>query len=161
MLRCNRQKLIDALLKPGRILLPQQVVQEHPHGIHTHAFGPAQFLVDLSGIERGVLPHLQLVNRVLWNVVASNQPWLLCVPVVGFLLGPPGRLRLRANTQGSEENAQHRTESTSHRFQNSAPLGFIGSPLASINRRATDCLHLAANQKWLTLVARLLRNAGD
>src|SRR5579862_794987 len=67
---------VDSLFEAGGILLPEQVMQEHAHGVHAQAFGPAEFLVDLLRIESGCLPHLEFVDRVGWYVVASHQPGL-------------------------------------------------------------------------------------
>jgi len=60
--RRNRQKLVDAFLKASRVLLPEQIVQEHAHSVHAQGFGPAKFLLDLVRIERRFLPHFQLVD---------------------------------------------------------------------------------------------------
>ena len=62
MPRRDPQKLVDALLETGRILLPEQIVQKDAHSVHAHRFGPGQFLIDLGWIERRLLPHLQLVD---------------------------------------------------------------------------------------------------
>ena len=63
MPRRDSQETVDALLKPGCILLPEQVVQKDAHGVHAHRFRPSKFSFDLRRIEGGVLPHLQLINR--------------------------------------------------------------------------------------------------
>ena len=84
----DRQELVDALAKTGSVLLPQQIVQKYAHGVHAHGFGPSEFLVDLRGIEGGFLPHLQFVDRRFRDIVAANEPGLLCVPIVSFLFGP-------------------------------------------------------------------------
>jgi hypothetical protein len=47
--------------------------------------GPAEFLVDLRGIEGVRLPHLELVDGVGGNVVAAHQPALRRVPGIGLL----------------------------------------------------------------------------
>ena len=80
----NRQKGIHALLEARRILLPQRVMQEHPHGGHAHALRPAQLLVDRGGIEARRLPHLQLVDGIGGNIVAAHRPFLLAVPGIGL-----------------------------------------------------------------------------
>ena len=84
----DRQESIDAFLEAGRILLPKGIMQEHAHGGHAHALRPAQFLVDLGGIEAGLLPHLQLVDGVGRDIVAAHQPFLLAVPAFGLGRGP-------------------------------------------------------------------------
>jgi hypothetical protein len=89
----DHQEPIDALLETSRILLPQQVVQEDPHGIHSHRFRPSEFLVDLRRIEGLRLPHLELVNRRLGHVVAANQPRLSGVPGVCLRFRPTACLR--------------------------------------------------------------------
>ncbi len=40
VLRRNTQERINFLGKARRILLPQKVVQEDSHGVHSQAFGP-------------------------------------------------------------------------------------------------------------------------
>ncbi len=102
MPRCNRQKLVDALLKSGCILFPEQIMQKDAHGIHPHAFGPSEFPVDLFRIERRRLPHLQLIDRVFGNVVAAHQPGLLRVPIVCPLLRPARSLRTRTASKASQ-----------------------------------------------------------
>ena len=47
------QKSIDPLPEAGGVLLPQQIVQKHPHGIHAQALRPAQFPVNLLRVEGG------------------------------------------------------------------------------------------------------------
>src|SRR2546429_5682980 len=82
MFRCNRQKLVDALLETISVLLPEQVMQEDAHRVHAEGFGPAKFLVDLFRIKSRLLPHFQLIDRRARNVIAPNKPRLLCVPFV-------------------------------------------------------------------------------
>src|SRR5262245_20893218 len=78
----------DALFEAGRILLPEQVMQEDPHGIHSYRFGPAELFVDLERVERRLLPHFELVDRRLGYVVAPDQPGLARVPGICLLLRP-------------------------------------------------------------------------
>src|SRR6185437_9427405 len=85
---CNLEKNVDALLKTFRVLLPEQIMQEHAHSIHPNGLRPTQLLVDLLGIEGSCLPHLQFVDGVAWNVVSADQPGLLTVPRVGPGFGP-------------------------------------------------------------------------
>ena len=82
------QKCVDALLKALRILLPEQVVQEHAHGVHADALGPAQFAVDGGRIEGVGLPHLQFVDGRRRQKVRAHRPGLAGVPGVGLRLGP-------------------------------------------------------------------------
>src|SRR5262249_18439773 len=86
--RGDRQKLVNPLLETFCILLPEKVVQKDAHGVHAQAFGPSQFSLDLGRIEGCLLPHLQLVDRGLWNVVASDEPGLSRVPIIRLLLWP-------------------------------------------------------------------------
>src|SRR5215472_3273319 len=88
MARGDREELVEALLKAGRVLFPEEIMEEDSHGVHPHRFGPAEFRIDLGGIETCLLPHLEFVDGGLGNVVTADKPWLLCVPVVGFLFGP-------------------------------------------------------------------------
>src|SRR5258708_16265905 len=85
--------MVDALLEAGGVLLPEKIVEKDAHGVHAEGFGPGQFLVDLWGTEGGLLPHFQLVDGGFWSVIAADEPGLLRVPGVGFLLGPAGGLR--------------------------------------------------------------------
>src|SRR2546425_1102776 len=109
MPRSNRQEAVDAFLKTGGVLLPQQVVQKNAHGVHAHRFGPGEFLLDLFGIEGGLLPHLQLVDRGFGDVIASDKPRLLRVPGIGFLLRPTRCLRTRYSRAqtGHEQRCRH------------------------------------------------------
>jgi hypothetical protein len=84
----DRQELVDPLLEAGRIVLPEQVMEKHTHGIHTHGFSPGGLGVNLSGIEGRLLPHLQLIEGGLGNVIAPDQPRLSRVPGIRFLLRP-------------------------------------------------------------------------
>ena len=74
----------------GGVLLPRQVVQEHPHRLHAEVLGPAELLVDGLRVERVGLPHLELVDGRRRDVVAADQPRLLRVPLVRLCLGPAG-----------------------------------------------------------------------
>src|SRR6202022_4440658 len=122
MPRRDRQELVNALLKTGGILLPEQVVQEDAHGVHAHRFSPSQFLFDLFGIKRRLLPHLQLVDRRLRNIITSNQPGLLRVPSIRLLLRPTWRLRphyIHGEAEG-EEHCYHENGFESFHCVNSA-----------------------------------------
>src|SRR5256885_658110 len=72
MPRRDRQKLIDPLLEASCILLPEQIMQKNAHRVHSHGLRPGQFSVDRNRIEGRLLPHLQLVNSRLGNVIASH-----------------------------------------------------------------------------------------
>jgi hypothetical protein len=88
MLVRNREKLVHPLEKPRRILLPEQVVQKHPHGVHADALGEAEFTVDRRQVERIGLPHLKLIDGAARNEVAAHQPRLPCIPGISLLCGP-------------------------------------------------------------------------
>jgi hypothetical protein len=51
VLRCDGEKLVETCLKAFRILLPEQIMKEYPHGVHPKRFSPTQFLVDLLWIK--------------------------------------------------------------------------------------------------------------
>ena len=91
--RGDRKKLINALLESLGIFLPHKVVQEDSHRIHPDFFRPAQLLVDLRCIEALSLPHLQLIDGIVRNVIAAHQPWLLLIPGGRFLSAPGRGLR--------------------------------------------------------------------
>src|SRR5580704_2059873 len=91
------QKNVEALFESLAILLPEQVVQEHAHGVQSERFRPPEFFVDALGIESRGLPHFQLVDGRGWNVVATNQPRLFLIPVIRRLFRPTSGLRLRTN----------------------------------------------------------------
>ena len=112
MLRRDVEELIDPRLVPFGILLPWQVMQEHPHRRHTEPFGPAELLVDRVRIERVGLPHLELIDRGGWNVVAADQPWLPRIPLIGLRLGPParGRLRQAGRADTADQQCDEETE---------------------------------------------------
>ncbi len=93
MLRRDGQKAVDAFLKTCGILLPEQVVEKDPHRVHAHRLCPGEFGIDLGRVEGCLLPHFQLVDRRLGNVITANQPRLLRVPGVRFLLRPARGLR--------------------------------------------------------------------
>ena len=93
--RGNGKKAIDAALKSGGVLFPDQVMQEHAHGIHAYLLGPSEFAIDLLGIEGICLPHLQFVHRVGGKKVRAHQPRLLGVPLVGVVFSPSRFLCLK------------------------------------------------------------------
>jgi len=76
----NPQKHADPLLEAWRVLLPKQIVEEHPHGVHAEPLRPPELEVDPLGIERGRLPHFELVDGVVGDVVAAKDPRLSGVP---------------------------------------------------------------------------------
>ena len=92
--RGDGEEAVDALLEPGRILLPGEVVEEHAHRVHPELLGPAELAVDRGGIEGFGLPHLKLVDRIGGNVIGAREPGLVRVPVLRLLRRPPLRGRL-------------------------------------------------------------------
>ena len=99
-----------------RVLLPGQVVQEHPHRRHPEALGPPEFLVNRGRVERVGLPHLELVDGGCRDVVAADEPRLRGVPLRGLLFGPAsgGRSRLRETHDGAEGDQEGRETSAVH-----------------------------------------------
>src|SRR5579883_3533604 len=59
----------DTPLEAARVLLPDEVVQKHSHGVHPESLRPAELDVDALGIERRRLPHLELVDGIVRDVV--------------------------------------------------------------------------------------------
>src|SRR5262249_735974 len=104
VLGSDGQKLIEALLESGCVLLPKQIVQEHAHGVHAQGFSPAEFLIDLRRIEAVGLPHLELIDGRFRNVVTAHEPGLLRVPVIGLLFGPAGGLS--KGNSGTEKSSK-------------------------------------------------------
>ena len=93
---------VHALLEAFGVLLPHQVVQKDPHGVHPDGFGPAQFAVDGGGVEAFGLPHLQLVDGRRGQKVGANGPGLLRIPCVGLRLRPT-LLRVQGGDQGEQQ----------------------------------------------------------
>src|SRR5262249_59410799 len=77
VLRGDGQELIDTLCEARGVLLPEEVVQKNPHGLHAHTFRPSQFLVDLIGIKSFGLPHLEFINCSGGQVVFLLSPHVL------------------------------------------------------------------------------------
>ena len=82
------EECVDALLESGAVLFPQQVVQEHTHGVHAQTFGPSELTIDALGIERVSLPHLELVDGIGRKVVTADQPRLFGIPGIRRFGGP-------------------------------------------------------------------------
>ena len=100
--RRDLQELIDTFSEPLGIFLPYQIMQEHAHRIHAQVLCPTEFPVDLPGIEALRLPHLQLVNGVVRDIVAADQPRLLSIPGFGSFFGPARCLRMQ--TSGNDKD---------------------------------------------------------
>src|SRR5713226_1372499 len=103
MLVRDLKELIHPPKKPGGVLLPQEVVQKHPHGVHAQVLRPTQFAVDRRQIKCVRLPHLQLIDGRAWNEIASDQEWLTRVPFVSLLRRPCGRVGGHHGRRNSEE----------------------------------------------------------
>src|SRR5437763_7828432 len=104
MTGCDIEELLYALLESFRILLPQQVVEKYAHGVHAELLRPTQLQVDAPRIKSVRLPHLELIDGVVWDVVAAQRPGLLRVPGVRLFRRPPFRLGRLSCT---ETKAQH------------------------------------------------------
>ena len=77
VLRCNRQEVSIRFLETGGVLLPEQVMQEHPHRIHAEPLRPAQFLIDLLRIKAAGLPHpSSLIALDGIKLLPTNQGWV-------------------------------------------------------------------------------------
>ena len=110
----NGEELIDARAVTCRILLPQQVVQEHAHRRHPEALGQPELLLDGGRVERVCLPHLELVDGGRRDVVAADEPGLFRVPGVGCVLRPAGRLTgLRDRGDAAEQQTERGSASVS------------------------------------------------
>src|SRR5262249_16307997 len=92
VLCANRKKFIEPLRESSRILLPEQIMQEHAHRVQPDRFRPAKLQINALRVERLCLPHLYLVRSRRRNVIAPDEPWLLRVPRLGLLSAPPRRL---------------------------------------------------------------------
>src|SRR3546814_10996268 len=58
------------------------------HRVHADARRPAEFLVDRRGIESGLVPHFEFVDRRAGGIIGTDQPRLLVIPCVRLFLGP-------------------------------------------------------------------------
>src|SRR5712664_863034 len=112
MLRGDLQKPVNSRPEARRILLPRQIVQEYAHAVQADGFGPSQFPVDPLWIECFLLPHLEFVDRGCRNVIATDNPRLLRIPLRRFLFRPTtsGALGRCASTESSKKQRNQRTE---------------------------------------------------
>src|SRR2546423_11678035 len=117
----DRQEAIHSIEESNRILLPEEIVQEHPHGVEPEGFGPAELAIDGARIEGVSLPHLQLIDGGAWREVAADQPTGRLTPLDRTLLWPDrpalrsritqARLRpLRGKTRYSAERERNKNE---------------------------------------------------
>src|SRR6185437_6097306 len=81
-----------------------------PHGVHPQALRPTELDIDPSWIEGGCLPHLELVHRIVWDVVAAQDPGLGGIP----LLRPLDRPALQGTCPRADEHESEQ-RSTDHR----------------------------------------------
>ncbi len=91
MLVARRQELVQAFEKPGRVLLPQQILQVHPQRVEAEGLRPAQLPVDGGEIKRVRLEHFQLVDGGAGQEIAADQPTVLFPPGLRPGLGPSAR----------------------------------------------------------------------
>src|SRR5688572_23137549 len=84
----NGQENIDAFYKTGSIFFPYKVMKVHAYGVHTQGCCPAQFTVDGFGIKTAGLPHFQFIDGRAGNKIASYEPWLFGIPLVGSFFRP-------------------------------------------------------------------------
>src|ERR1700681_126809 len=107
MLVRDLKELIHPAKKPGGVLLPQEVMQKHSHGVHAQVLRPTQFAVDRRQIKCVRLPHLQLIDGRAWKEIASDQEWLTRVPFVSLPRRPCGCGGGQGSRKNSEENQDH------------------------------------------------------
>ena len=69
VLVADREELVEAAQKPGRVGAVHQVVQENPHRVQPDGLRPCQLGVDALRVPRRFLPHLQLVPGAAGDVV--------------------------------------------------------------------------------------------
>ena len=68
-------------------------MQKDPHCVDSQTLCPTQFKVDSLRVEGIGLPHLQLIDRVRRDIVASHRPRLSGIPGLG-LIGCPAFLAM-------------------------------------------------------------------
>src|SRR5207237_1820893 len=97
----NPEEGVYTLLEASGILLPSQVVQKNTHGVEPNRFRPTEFLIDTRAIKRVRLPHFQLIDCRRRRVVASNEPRVFRIPLVGAFFRPTIRMRLGFRSRDS------------------------------------------------------------
>src|SRR5580693_3467110 len=151
----NAQENIHSLLESRRILLPEQVMQKHAHGVQAQRLSPTQFRIDALRIETLCLPHFELIDRGGRNVVAADQPRLSRVPIIRCLFCPASRLCLR--TKRKSENKRDAGEEAFHpnylspfpRLTHSAPT-FCNSSFIPAQLCLVDSSGVAAPRQWVS-----------
>jgi len=103
----DAQEGIDPLEEPLRVLLPEQIVEVHAHGVHAELLVcPAKLAVDGLRVEGVGLEHLKLVDGVGGGVVRPHQPFLFRIPAFSLRRRPAsgfGRMRHRRNGEQSRQ----------------------------------------------------------
>src|ERR1700728_927326 len=111
--RAEAEEDVDALAEAVRILLPEQVVKKDTHGVHADVFGPAELEVDALRVKGIGLPHFELIDGVVRQVVAADRPRLLGIPGIGLFFAPAcGGIRVGGESHGQEEKGGERSEET-------------------------------------------------
>ena len=82
------EELVQALLQPGGIVLPDEVLHEDAAGVEAQSRAPAEFAVDGLLVERFRRPELGGVGRRAGDVVEADDPRLLLAPGPGLVARP-------------------------------------------------------------------------
>lgn len=85
MTRSDADELRETRLEATRILGPQLIMQEDPHGVESVKSGPAQFGIDAPWVVGAGLKHLQLIDGGGGDEVGANGPALRLIPGVGTI----------------------------------------------------------------------------
>ena len=96
------QELVHPLEKARGVLLVGQVVQEDPHAVEAQVARPAEFAVDGGGIESLGLPHFQLVDGIVGQVIGAGHPAAVLPPFLGFFRRPA----IASRGQGCSQKGQ-------------------------------------------------------
>ena len=84
----NREELVHPLLQSLGIVLPDEILHEHPQAVVARLLGPTEFLVDRFRIEGLLLPHFGHVHGRPRQIVAPGDRSRLGIPGPSLLLGP-------------------------------------------------------------------------
>ena len=84
----QREILIHPITESSRVLLPEQVVQIHPHDCHAQRFRATQLAVNGLRVKRVSLPHLQLIDRGAGIEIRPHKIGLVVIPGLCPILGP-------------------------------------------------------------------------
>lgn len=102
--RRDGDELREPGLETGRVLGPQQVVEEDSHGVEPVKPRKAQLVVDAPGIVCAWLEHLELVDGVRGDVVCTDEPAVRLIPAMCAVGRPPAWF----SGGGPRRLAQHR-----------------------------------------------------